>query len=75
MNSQESRTRSSDGNEAIILSVAANTEAGDSAKQVVPIRLKSKTSEKFVTIYSFLDSGSNASLCLENIVHSLNIEG
>ena len=73
-----SRKRSRDDNEATALSVAEHTGAGDSAKQalpIVPVRLKSKNSDKFVTTYAFLDSGSNATFCSENIVHSLNIEG
>ena len=74
VNSQKAERGQNDDNKATALSVAAHTGAGDSAKQalpIVPVRLKSKDSDKFVTTYAFLDSGSNATFCLENIVHSL----
>ncbi|XP_062605642.1 uncharacterized protein LOC134267449 [Saccostrea cucullata] len=76
----DSRKNSShgDGSEATALSVAAHKGAGETVKQalpIVPVRLKSKYSDKYVTTYAFLDSGSNATFCLETPAHSLNIEG
>ncbi|XP_056001985.1 uncharacterized protein LOC125664373 [Ostrea edulis] len=66
------------GNGATALSVAAHMEAGDSVKQalpIVPVRLKSKCSDKYLTTYAFLDSGSNATFCLESLTDLLNVEG
>jgi hypothetical protein len=56
----------------------AHMWAGGSVRQatsIIPVRLKSKFSDKFVNTYAFLDSGSTATFCSEEIVKSLHIEG
>ncbi|XP_056022166.1 uncharacterized protein LOC125649571 [Ostrea edulis] len=71
-------SHSNSGNGATALSVAAHMGAGDSVRQalpIVPVRLKSKCSDKYLTTYAFLDSGSNATFCLESLTDLLNVEG
>ena len=61
-----------------VSSSAAHMGAGDSIKQalpIIPVRLKSKSSDKFVNTYAFLDSGSTATFCKEEIINSLHLEG
>ena len=52
--------------------------AGDqrrAALAIVPVRVKVRSSEKFIQTYAFLDSGSSASFCSESIMKSLGVEG
>ncbi|XP_062566787.1 uncharacterized protein LOC134229094 [Saccostrea cucullata] len=60
------------------VSSTAHMGAGDSVRQalpVIPVRLKSRNSDKFITTYAFLDSGSTATFCTEEIARSLHLEG
>ncbi|XP_061180168.1 uncharacterized protein LOC133188682 [Saccostrea echinata] len=50
------------------------TDSRSQALPIVPVRVKLKFSDKYVETYAFLDSGSNATFCLENIVRSLKVE-
>ena len=45
------------------------------ALPIVPVRVKSKNSDKFVTTYAFLDSGSTATFCTTEIARALHLEG
>lgn len=59
-------------------SSATHMVAGNSSRQalpIVPVRLKSKISDKYIVTYAFLDSGSTARFCLEEIITALNVEG
>ena len=54
--------------------------AGDStslsqALPIVPVRLKSVDSDKYLETYAFLDSGSTSTFCSADIMRHLNIEG
>ena len=52
--------------------------AKDHTRQALPIvavRVKSKNSDKFVTTYAFLDSGSTATFCTTDIARALHLEG
>ncbi|XP_052237805.1 uncharacterized protein LOC127849123 [Dreissena polymorpha] len=53
---------------------AARTGAG-TALPIVPVRVKAKSSDKFVETYAFLDSGSTATFCSDRVLHLLGIEG
>ncbi|XP_052256117.1 uncharacterized protein LOC127861549 [Dreissena polymorpha] len=53
---------------------AARTGAG-TALPIVPVRVKAKSSDKFVETYAFLDSGSTATFCSDQVLHLLGIEG
>ncbi|CAC5363979.1 unnamed protein product [Mytilus coruscus] len=57
---------------------ATHTRAGESNSQallIVPVRLKSIDCGKYVETYAFLDSGSTASFCTEDVVRTVNVEG
>ena len=52
--------------------------AGNSLRQalpILPVRVKSINSDNYIETYAFLDTGSTATFCTENIIRSLNIEG
>ncbi|XP_062610668.1 uncharacterized protein LOC134272454 [Saccostrea cucullata] len=60
------------------VSSTAHMGAGDSVRQALPVilvRLKSRNSDKFITTYAFLDSGSTTTFCSEEIARSLHLEG
>lgn len=42
---------------------------------VVPVKLKSKKSERYVETYAFIDPGSTATFCTEDIQRKLNLKG
>lgn len=54
-----------------------NTGAGEEecVLAVVPVRLKSKKSERYVETYAFIDPGSTATFCTEDIQRKLNLKG
>ncbi|KAJ7986494.1 hypothetical protein DPEC_G00340460 [Dallia pectoralis] len=45
------------------------------ALSIVPVKIKSKKSDKYVTTYAFLDPGSTATFCTEELQRKLNIKG
>ena len=45
------------------------------ALPIVPVRVKSKNSDKFVTNYAFLESGSIATCCTTEIDREPHLEG
>jgi len=52
--------------------------AGDNIQQalpILPVRVKSVNSDKYIETYAFIDSGSTATFCSERIMHNLNLEG
>ncbi|VDI74707.1 Hypothetical predicted protein [Mytilus galloprovincialis] len=52
--------------------------AGNSLRQalpILPVRVKPIISDNYIETYAFLDTGSTATFCTENIIRSLNIEG
>ncbi|CAG2235127.1 unnamed protein product [Mytilus edulis] len=60
------------------INASTHTRAGESRCQalpIVPVRLKLINCDKYVETYAFLDSGSTASFCTENVVRFLNVEG
>lgn len=57
------------------MSSTFNMGAGKQALPIVPNRVKSKFSDKYLETYAFLDSGSNATFCLEDIAKSFKLEG
>ena len=67
-------------NDSAVLATASATHMGAGARvnqalPIVPVRLKSKYSDKYVETYAFIDTGSTDTFCLEDITSSLNIEG
>lgn len=54
-----------------------NTGAGEEecVLAVVPVKLKSKKSERYVETYAFIDPGSTATFCTEDIQRKLNLKG
>ncbi|XP_071150422.1 uncharacterized protein [Mytilus edulis] len=60
------------------INASTHTRARESRCQalpIVPVRLKLINCDKYVETYAFLDSGSTASFCTENVVRFLNVEG
>ncbi len=53
---------------------AMSTGAGQ-ALPIVPVRIKSRSSDKYVETYAFLDSGSTATFVSEEVVRALAVEG
>lgn len=55
----------------------ASTGAGDSEciLSVVPVKVKSKRSDKTVKTFAFLDPGSTTTFCTEDLMHKLNVRG
>lgn len=53
------------------------TGAGDHECKlpIVPVHIKSSKSNKTVITYAFLDQGSTAVFCTENLMHKLNLSG
>ena len=54
---------------------ATNMGAGKQALPIVPVRVKSKESSQYIDTYAFLDSGSNATFCLQSIADALSVQG
>lgn len=54
-----------------------DTGAGDGENilSIVPVKLKSKRSNKVIQIYAFLDQGSTGTFCTEDVMHQLNLRG
>ncbi len=48
---------------------------GECILSVIPVKVKSKKSEKPVETYAFLDPGSTTTFCTEDLMHQLNIQG
>lgn len=52
--------------------------AGELVRQalpIIPVRLKSRNSDKYIYTYAFLHSGSTATFCTEKIANLLHVEG
>ena len=82
----ESPTTSMDGAKEIRMgltsgesetAVSAQLGAGTPvvARAIVPVKIRSKESNKIVTTYAFLDNGSDSSFCSEMLAKQLGIEG
>lgn len=55
---------------------SASTGAGDNCiLSIVPVKLKSKKSDKCVEVYAFIDPGSSATFCTEALARQLNVQG
>lgn len=55
---------------------SACTGAGDNCVlAIVPVRVKSKKSNKAVEAYAFMDPGSSATFCTEALAKQLNVQG
>lgn len=42
---------------------------------IVPVKIKSKMSDKYIETYAFLDPGSTATFCTEDLQRKLNVKG
>ncbi|XP_076839331.1 uncharacterized protein LOC143484479 [Brachyhypopomus gauderio] len=47
----------------------------DCVLSIVPIKIKSKNSDKHIKTYAFLDPGSTATFCTEDLQRKLNVKG
>lgn len=54
---------------------ACTGAGGNCVLAIVPIRVKSKKSNKTVEAYAFMDPGSSASFCTEALAKQLNVQG
>ncbi|KAI2661726.1 G2 and S phase-expressed protein 1 [Labeo rohita] len=55
---------------------SACTGAGDNCVlAIVPVKIKSKKSDKTVEVYAFMDPGSSATFCTESLARRLNVQG
>ena len=54
---------------------ACTGAGGNCVLAIVPIRVKSKKSNKVVEAYAFMDPGSSASFCTEALASQLNVQG
>ncbi|KAL3975057.1 hypothetical protein ACER0C_023683 [Sarotherodon galilaeus] len=72
-----------DGNEAPCAQVPVSQEtcgltgAGEEecVLSIVPVKIKSKMSDKYIETYAFLDPGSTATFCTEDLQRKLNVKG
>lgn len=48
---------------------------GENILPIGPVKLKSKRSNKVIQIYAFLDQGSTATFCTEDVMQQLNLRG
>lgn len=51
------------------------TGDADSILAIVPVQVKAKNGSKVVTSYAFLDPGSTATFCTEDLMNELNLHG
>jgi hypothetical protein len=66
----------SNGSVSMAVSPKGDKGAGNhQALPIVPVRVKHKSSDKYIETYAFLDSGSTATLCTEKLMNTLNVEG
>lgn len=42
---------------------------------IVPVKVKSKRSDKIIEVYAFLDQGSTATFCTDEVMRQLNLRG
>lgn len=55
---------------------SAGTGAGDNCVlAIVPVKIKSKKSDKCVEVYAFMDPGSSVTFCTEALARRLNVQG
>ncbi len=55
---------------------SACTGAGDNCVlAIVPVKIKSKKSDKTIEVYAFMDPGSSATFCTESLARRLNVQG
>lgn len=48
---------------------------GKCALAVLPVKIKSKRSDRYVETYAFMDPGSTASFCTEHLLRKLKLRG
>lgn len=59
-----------------MVSIGDHTGAGkDCALSILPVQIKHAKGNKIVQTYAFLDAGSTATFCTEELMHELNIQG
>ena len=61
-------------NESIGLHSEQNQESA-TALAILPVKVKAKGSDEMIQTYAFLDNGSNASFCSEELAKQLNLSG
>jgi len=61
-------------NEAVGLHSGQN-QASANGLAILPVKVKAKGSDHMIQSYAFLDNGSNASFCSEELVNQLNVLG
>lgn len=48
---------------------------GETILPIVPVKIKSKRSNRVMQVYAFLDQGSTATFCTNEVMHHLNLKG
>lgn len=48
---------------------------GETILSIVPVKVKSKKSDKTIQVYVFLDQGSTATFCTDEVMRQLNLRG
>lgn len=54
---------------------AAESEGNSCVLSIVPVKVKSSKSDRYVETYAFLDAGSTATFCTEELRKTLNLKG
>ena len=60
---------------ATVVSVCQNSDAIVGTMAIIPVKIRKKGTTNSVTTYAFIDTGSNVSFCLENLMHQLGVNG
>lgn len=62
-------------NSALVSADYATGASKECALAIVPVQVKASKGSKTIMTYAFLDPGSSATFCTENIMHQLNARG
>ncbi len=69
---KKSRTAVDD---VLVSSGLTGTGDHDCKIPIVPVQIKTKKGSRIITTYAFLDQGSTAVFCTENLIRRLNLTG